>query len=131
MTPPTTRTTAATAARGSRTRTTMRVRSTQKLPMNRPWCRAMARMRAATTAIPTAAEAKFCTVRPTAWTNSDVPASPAYDCQLVLVTNEIAVLTAVSRCMASPWWNGSQPWATMTTNSSRTLSTEKAPTDAA
>ncbi len=109
----------------------MRVRSTQKLPMNRPWCRAMPRMRAATTAIPTAAEAKFCTVRPTAWTKSDVPASPAYDCQLVLVTKEIAVLTAVSRCIDSPWWNGSQAWATMTTNSSRTLSTEKAPTDAA
>ena len=46
-----------------------RVRSTQKLPTYRLWCRAMARMRAATTAMPTAAEAKFWTVRPTAWTS--------------------------------------------------------------
>ena len=131
MTPPRTRTTAATAAIGRRTRTTTRVRSTQKLPMYRLSCRAMARMRAATTAIPTAAEAKFWTVRPTAWTNTDVPASPAYDCQFVLVTNETAVLRAVSTCIDSPWFSGSQPWARITRNSSRKLTTEKAPTEAA
>ena len=50
-------------------------------------------MRATATARPTAAETKFWTVRPTVWTSGDVPASPAYDCQLVLVTNETAVLT--------------------------------------
>ena len=50
-----------------------------------------------------------------------MPASPAYDCQLVLVTNETAVLTAVSTCIVSPWWKGRTPCATMTRKSSTTL----------
>ena len=58
-------------------------------------CAARPRISATATASPTAADTKFCTVRPTVWTSGVAPASPAYDCQLVLVTNETAVLMAV------------------------------------
>ncbi|MNR50484.1 hypothetical protein D3C85_1700070 [compost metagenome] len=60
-TPPKTITTAATNAIGSRIRNDVRVRSTQKLPSRCVLARAMPRMRATTTTIPTAAERKFCT----------------------------------------------------------------------
>ena len=85
-------------------------------------------MRATATARPTAAETKFWTVRPTVCTNGDVPASPAYDCQLVFVTNETAVLTAVSTFIAAPRASGSTPWSRGSRNSSTTPTTEKATT---
>ena len=65
MTPPTSSTTAATTAIGSRMRTVPRTRSTQKLPIRSVLCRAMPRISAIATARPTAAETKFCTVSPT------------------------------------------------------------------
>ncbi len=45
----------------------IRVRSAQKLPRLSPRLAAKARARAAATAMPAAAEAKFCTVRPAIW----------------------------------------------------------------
>ena len=60
-TPPSTRITAPTNAIGNRIRNTMRYRSTQKLPSRSVRVRANPRTRATATAIPTAAEAKFCT----------------------------------------------------------------------
>ena len=74
-----------------------RTRSTQKLPISAPLERARPRTSATATASPTAGETKFWTVSPSVWTSGDVPDSPAYDCQFVLVTNETAVLSAVSR----------------------------------
>ena len=48
----------------------MRVRSTQKLPTVWARRRARPRMSAAMTAMPAAADTKFCTVRPTIWVKS-------------------------------------------------------------
>src|SRR5690606_40979875 len=62
--PQATSTTAATAARGTRTRTTPRTRSAQKLPSSPVRERANPRTSATATAMPTAAETKFCTARP-------------------------------------------------------------------
>ena len=45
-----------------------RTRSTQKLPSSAVRVRAKPRTRATATAMPTAAETKFCTVRPAIWT---------------------------------------------------------------
>ena len=45
----------------------LRVRSTQKLPMSFVVCRAIPRMSATITAMPVAAETKFCTVRAAIW----------------------------------------------------------------
>ena len=67
-TPPARSTTAATAASGRRMRVVPRTRSTQKLPMRSVSCRAMPRISAIATARPVAAETKFWTVRPSAWT---------------------------------------------------------------
>ena len=53
-----------TTARGTSTRVVVRVRSTQKLPIVVDRRRVNPRMSATATAIPTAAETKFCTVRP-------------------------------------------------------------------
>jgi hypothetical protein len=61
MTPVAMSTTANTSDSGSSTRTTPRVRSTQKLPSVPVRCRAKPRMSAIATAMPTAAERKFCT----------------------------------------------------------------------
>ena len=58
--------------------------------------RARPRAKAAATAMPTAAETKFCTVRPDIWKRWPTAASPEYHCQLVLVTNETAVFHAPS-----------------------------------
>ena len=118
MTPPRSSTTAATAATGSSTRTTARTRSTQKLPIVATDERARPRTSAIATARPTAGETKFWTVSPTVCTRGDTPDSPAYDCQLVLVTKETAVLRAVSTSIAAPRARGSVPWATMNANSS-------------
>ncbi len=98
--------TAATTAIGSSTRTTARTRSTQKLPMVAPDERARPRTSAMATARPTAGETKFWTVSPTVCTRGDTPDSPAYDCQLVLVTKETAVLRAVSTSIAAPRGEG-------------------------
>ena len=56
-----------TTAIGSRMRIVMRVRSTQKLPSRSVWVRVRPRMRATATAMPTAADRKFCTARPAIW----------------------------------------------------------------
>ena len=64
VTPSATSTIAATNEIGSRTRVTPRVRSTQKLPIRSVEARAKPRTSATATAMPTAAETKFCTVSP-------------------------------------------------------------------
>jgi hypothetical protein len=66
-TPLTRSTMANSAARGSRTRIVMRVRSTQKLPSRSVCVRTSPRTRATATAMPTAADRKFCTARPAIW----------------------------------------------------------------
>jgi len=76
-TPWLTRTMAATKAMGSRTLVMPRMRSTQKFPMVSEWRRTRPRMRATATARPTAAEAKFCTARPTIWVRWLMVLSPA------------------------------------------------------
>ena len=68
MTPPMSRTIAATTAIGSRMRNVPRTRSTQKFPIVRLWRYAKPRTRAIATAMPTAAETKFCTTRPASCT---------------------------------------------------------------
>jgi hypothetical protein len=67
MAPWLTRSRAPTKESGRRTRMVARVRSTQKLPMVADRRRMRPRTRATATAIPTAAETKFCTARPTIW----------------------------------------------------------------
>ena len=57
-------TSATTSEIGTSTYSSVRVTSTQKLPSAAPERRAKPRMTAATTAMPTAAETKFCTARP-------------------------------------------------------------------
>ena len=76
MTPPATSTSAPTNAMGSRMRVQARTRSTQKLPIVAALLRAIARHRATATAMPVAAETKFCTVRPAIWTVYPAPDSP-------------------------------------------------------
>ena len=58
------KTMAKTNERGSRMRTVLRIRSTQKLPMVRDRRRTSARMSATITASPAAADTKFWTARP-------------------------------------------------------------------
>ena len=95
--PKMTRSTAATREIGSSTRTTPRTRSAQKLPTRPAFSdRARLRANAAATAMPTAAETKFCTVSPDIWKRCPVAASPEYHCQFVFVTNETAVFHAPS-----------------------------------
>ncbi len=53
------------------------VKSTQKLPSAFVCRRAKPRMMAMETAIPVAAERKFCTVKPTIWDKMLMDASPA------------------------------------------------------
>ena len=60
------------------------------------FARAKPRTRATTTAMPTAAETKFCTARPAICTRWPIVDSPEYDCQLVLVTKLTAVFHAWS-----------------------------------
>ncbi len=62
------------------------------------------------TAIPTAAETKFCTASPVIWVRLVITISGEYDCQLVLVTKEIAVLNAIAGdTPALPSESGSAP----------------------
>ncbi len=66
-------------------------------------------MRATATAMPTAADRKFCTASPPAWAAKPSVDSPPYDCQLVFVTNEIEVLSPISHGMpGNPRSNGSR-----------------------
>ena len=55
----------------------MRIRSGQKLPSVLALRREMPRMTATTTAMPTAAETKFCTARPAIWEKFESVVSPA------------------------------------------------------
>ena len=68
--------TVATIDSGSRMRTQPRTRSTQKLPTRLVRDRAKPRTRATATAMPTAAEAKFCTARPAICTRWPIVDSP-------------------------------------------------------
>ncbi len=100
---------AITKAIGRRMRTVVRVRSTQKLPMVRADRRARLRMSAAASAMPTAADTKFCTASPDIWTRWPIVDSPEYDCQLVLVTKLTAVLKAIfGMTLGRPLARGSQ-----------------------
>ena len=71
-----TSTSASTAEIGSRTNSVIRVRSTQKLPTLRVEARAKPRITATATAMPVAAETKFCTVRPAIWVRWLMVVSP-------------------------------------------------------
>ena len=74
--PPRMSTMAASTQIGSRTRSVIRVKSTQKLPRWSERRRAKPRITAAATAMPTAAETKFCTASPaicTRWPMVDSP----------------------------------------------------------
>ena len=70
------RTSAKTTQIGSRTKRVMRVRSTQKLPTLRAEARAKPRITATATAMPVAAETKFCTVSPAIWVRWLIVVSP-------------------------------------------------------
>jgi hypothetical protein len=94
--PAATNTIAPTTATGRSTRRQIRTRSTQKLPRLPVETRANPRTSANETAIPTAAETKFCTARPDIWTRWPMVDSPLYDCQFVFVTKLTAVLKAWS-----------------------------------
>ena len=61
---------------GSSTRTTLRVRSTQKFPIVAERRRTRPRISATATASPTAAETKFCTVSPAIWVRLVIVDSP-------------------------------------------------------
>ena len=68
MTPCEQKTRAATKASGSSTYSVARVRSTQKFPIRSASCRANPRISAMATAMPAAADAKFCTASAAIWT---------------------------------------------------------------
>ena len=70
---------------GSRMRSVVRVRSTQKLPSVRRPRRLIPRMMAMATAIPAAADTKFCTDSPTICVRWLIVSSPLYHCQFVFV----------------------------------------------
>ena len=123
---------AITKAIGSRMRTVVRVRSTQKLPMVRPWRRARPRMNAAASAMPTAADTKFCTARPDIWTRWPMVDSPEYDCQFVLVTKLTAVLKDIfGTTLGRPLSRGSQLWTRWNRYSASTETKLKASTASA
>ena len=61
---------------GSSTRVVVRVRSAQKFPIVSERRRTSPRTRATATAIPTAAETKFCTVSPAIWVRWLIVDSP-------------------------------------------------------
>jgi hypothetical protein len=64
------------------------------------------------TAMPTAADTKFCTVRPAICTRWPMTVSGTYDCQFVLVTNDTAVLNAMPGSTGPrPRLSGSRPWS--------------------
>ena len=66
-------------------------------------------MSAAASAMPTAADTKFCTASPDIWTRWPIVDSPEYDCQLVLVTKLTEVLKAIfGMTLGRPLPRGSQ-----------------------
>ena len=79
---------------GSRMRSVPRTRSTQKLPSSLVLIRTKPRTKAIATAMPTAAETKFCTAKPAICTRWPCVDSPEYACQLVFVTKLTAVFQA-------------------------------------
>jgi hypothetical protein len=95
-TPVAIRSTAPRNAIGSRMRIVLRTRSTQKLPSVSLRVREKPLTSATATAIPTAADRKFCTASPGIWAVKPSVCSPEYDCQSVSVTNEMAVLNDVA-----------------------------------
>ena len=99
-TPPSDSRMATTNDSGSRMRNVVRVRSTQKLPSVRRPRRTMPRMIATTTAIPAAADTKFCTAKPTICVRWLIVTSPLYHCQFVLVMKLTAALNAPSGATA-------------------------------
>ncbi len=74
--PPAIKTIAPRKAIGSRMRKTQRTRSTQKLPRCSVRLRANPRTRAIATAMPTAADTKFCTASPDICTRCPIVDSP-------------------------------------------------------
>ena len=111
---------------------TERVRSTQKLPTRSVDDRVKPRISATATAMPTAAETKFCTARPAIWVRWPMVASPEYACQLVLVTNDAAVLNAsAGSTPGKPRDSGRPDWTRWRTYSSTTPTNEKASTETA
>ena len=108
-----------------------RTRSTQKLPSSPVRLRANPRTRAIATAMPTAAETKFCTARPAICTRWPWVDSPEYACQLVLVTKLTAVFQAsagVIGVAGSLRCSGSLPCTSWKMNRNRMLTAEKAST---
>ena len=77
ITPLASSTIANTNASGSRMRSVVRTRSTQKLPIVRWPARDRPRIRATITAMPAAADTKFWTVSPTIWVRWLSVVSPA------------------------------------------------------
>ncbi len=71
------------------------------------------RINATATAIPTAADRKFCTVSPSIWVRWLIVVSPPYDCQFVLVPKLTAVFSATFGSTAGipAAFSGSQPWS--------------------
>ncbi|GAA2307727.1 hypothetical protein GCM10010376_25830 [Streptomyces violaceusniger] len=74
--------------------------------------RAKPRTSATATAMPTAADTKFCTARPAVCTTWPMACSPAYDCQLVFVTKDAAVSNACAGSIEeNPSEPGRLPWS--------------------
>ncbi len=72
------------------------------MPMDAAERRPSPRTSAMAIAIPVAAEKKLCDASATICEKYDIVFSPEYDCQFVLVANEIAVLNAKSGVIAVP-----------------------------
>ena len=68
--------------------------STHALPIVADEWRVKPRTRATSTAMPTAADTKFCTVSASIWVRWLIVLSPPYACQLVFVTKLTAVFQA-------------------------------------
>lgn len=87
------------------------------------------RTSATATAMPTAADTKFCTASPAVWVTWLIAASPEYDCQLVFDTNETAVLNAWSEEIGlKPSDSGSQSCTRCSRYRNSTLTAEKTST---
>lgn len=112
MTPRPMSTTAATRLIGTRMRSTPRTRSTQKLPSVRPCRLAMLLTIATATAMPTAADTKFWTVKPTIWVRWLTACSPENHCQFVLVVKLTAAFHAPYAAMPGTpvGLSGMAPW---------------------
>ena len=126
-----TRRIAATMQMGNRIRSVPRTRSTQKFPSSPVRLRAKPRTNAIATAMPTAADTKFCTASPAICTRWPCVDSPEYACQFVLVTKLTAVFHAsagVIGVAGSLRCSGSLPWINWKMNRNRMLIAENAST---